>query len=93
MSNSYPKDEHIRYVETCARRVAANKRLAFVDVIAQSATVARHYLVGVRRPPDDIVHRLHVPFQVVERCIDASSEIELVAKLNEELGNAFPPSS
>ncbi|MFB3921351.1 MAG: hypothetical protein ACE145_06485 [Terriglobia bacterium] len=85
MPNSYPKEEHIRYIEPRARRMAAEKQLQFVDVVAQSATEARNYLVRVRKSPHEILHTLRVPLELVERCIDASSDNELVAKLDEEL--------
>lgn len=87
---SFPKQEHITYIETRARgKISAREGLEFVDVLPDSATNTRTYRVGAERTSDRKLRRLPIDFQVVERCIFSGRDDELLQQLEAFLDQEF----
>ena len=87
---SFPKQEHIDYIVPRAQeRISQSGGLEYVDVVPDTPTHKRVYLVGIRMTGIDQVMRLEVPFQVIERCQDCGSDTELVQLLDSLLDETF----
>jgi hypothetical protein len=78
---SFPKQDHIDYIKRRAEEEIPPE-LGLVDVVADTPTHKRVYLVGVKRPLGDEIHQFEIPFQVIERCEDEGSDAELRALLH-----------
>ena len=79
------------YIELRAKeRISRRPGLGLVDIVPDSPTHKRVYLVGVKRSRSDHVHRLEIPFQVVERCEYHKSDTELLQLLDARLDEIFP---
>ena len=85
---SFPKQEHKDYLlQRVKRQLGKRVGLQFVDIIDHTDT--RTYRVGVERPPSHRIHRLPIPFQVIERCIDSGKDDELLQELDVQLDKEF----